>query len=84
MNIRMDRLLRFWIDVEYEKRKAFANDHSKAEMMAVILLEYERSGNAMRYLNGRRRVAWKASPKMIELLADAELEARDDSDDFDV
>ena len=83
MNKRLDRLLRFWIDVEYERRKNLVAGRSKSEITKEIILEYERAGHAMRTLDDRGRVAWKASPKMIESLASAEREARDDLEDID-
>ncbi len=36
----------------------------------------------MRYLNADGRVAWKATPRMLTRLADAEREARDDLADW--
>src|SRR5205823_6302974 len=44
----------------------------QAELIAEILREYERSGDAMRYLNAKGQIAWKASPSMLSRLADAE------------
>jgi len=49
--------------------------------MAEILREYERSGDAMRYLNANGQIAWKASPLMLQKLADAEREVEDDMAD---
>ena len=48
---------------------------------AEILREYERSGDAMRYLNAKGHIAWKASPWMLARLADAEREVEDDRED---
>ena len=39
---------------------------------------FEEAGDAMRYLNTEGEVAWKATPRMLTRLADAEQEARDD------
>jgi hypothetical protein len=43
--------------------------------VAKILREHERRGDAMRSLNRRGHVVWKATPQMLERLADAEKEA---------
>ena len=48
------------------------------ELIAEILHEYERAGDAMRYLNVEGNIAWKASPLMLAKLADAEREVEDD------
>ena len=36
----------------------------------------------MRYLNGNGKIAWKASPRFLTMLADAEHDAGDDLADF--
>ena len=78
MKFRMTKVLRFWVDVEYERMK---NDHpgrSRTELLAQILRKFEEAGEAMRYLNTKGEIAWKATPGMLTRLADAEQEARDD------
>jgi len=57
-------------------------NHRKAELIAEILRDYERHGDAMRYLNVEGKIAWKASPSMLQKLADAEREVEDDLEDF--
>jgi hypothetical protein len=47
-------------------------------VIAQILRKFEEAGDAMRYLNAGGRVAWKATPRMLARLADAEREAQDD------
>jgi hypothetical protein len=81
MKLHMDKTLRFWVDCEYEHRKFEAANRPKAELIAEILREYERSGDAMRYLDAKGRIAWKASPWMLSRLADAEREVEDDMED---
>jgi hypothetical protein len=49
---------------------------------AEILHDYERHGDAMRYLNAEGQIAWKASPAMLRRLADAEREVEDDMEDL--
>jgi len=43
-----------------------------------ILRDYERPGHAMRYLSVKGQIAWKASPRMLSILADLRREAEDD------
>jgi hypothetical protein len=45
------------------------------------LREFEEAGDAMRFLNSDGRVAWKATPRMLTKLADAEQEAIDDMEE---
>jgi len=78
MQIRMSRILRFWVDVEYEDIRDQAPDRRKPDLIAQILREFEAAGDAVRFLNADGRVAWKATPRMLTRLADAEREAEDD------
>jgi hypothetical protein len=50
--------------------------------VAQILRGFEEAGDAMRYLNTKGEIAWKATPGMLSRLADAEQEARDDLADW--
>jgi hypothetical protein len=81
MSIRMTKVLRFWVDVEYERIKNHASGRPKTELIAQILRKFEKAGDAMRFLNADGRVAWKATPGMLSRLADAEQEAIDDMED---
>jgi predicted transcriptional regulator len=82
MAFRMDKTLRFWVDCSYEDQKYENANRTRAELIAEILREYERSGDAMRYLNTKGQIAWKASPWMLSRLADAEREVEDDMEDL--
>jgi hypothetical protein len=82
MKFRMDRTLRFWIDVAYEHLKRAHPNLTNRQVMAQILREYERRGDAMRCLDKRGRIVWKASPRFLSMLADAERDARDDLADW--
>jgi hypothetical protein len=82
MKILMDKTLRFWADVAYERIKSANSQLSKRQLVAQILREYERRGDAMRYLNEDGKIAWKASPRFLMMLADAERDARDDVAEF--
>jgi predicted transcriptional regulator len=82
MKFQMDKTLRFWVDCSYEDERYENANRTRAELIAEILREYERHGNAMRYLNAKGQIAWKASPAMLRKLADAEREVEDDMADL--
>jgi len=82
MKLRMDKTLQFWLDVTYEDLKRKHPNLTKPQLVAQILLEYEQRGDAMRCLNKRGRIVWKASPRFLSMLADAERDARDDLIDW--
>jgi len=71
MPVRMSRTLRFWVEVECEQQEINPADDRQ---VAKILREFERCGEAMRSLNGRGQIIWKASPQMLERLAEEEAE----------
>jgi hypothetical protein len=68
------------VDVEYERVKNQASGRPRAELIGQILRKFEEAGEAMRYLNTKGEIAWKATPGMLSRLADAEQEARDDGE----
>jgi hypothetical protein len=78
----MDKTLRFWVDVACEHIKRHHPNSTKRQLVTKILREYERRGDAMRCLNREGQIAWKASPRFLSMLADAERDARDDLADW--
>jgi hypothetical protein len=78
MKFGMNRTLRFWIECSYQDKKDENASRMKADLIAQILRDYERAGDTMRYLNAKGQIAWKASPSMLQRLADAEREVTDD------
>jgi hypothetical protein len=82
MKFRMTKVLRFWVDVEYERIKNRRLGRSRTELIPRILRKFEEAGDAMRYLNSKGEIAWKATPRMLTKLADAEQEAIDDMEDW--
>jgi hypothetical protein len=81
MKYRMDKTLKFWIKCEYEMTKHLHRGVDNDEMLVSILREFEVAGDAMRYRDIDGNIVWKATPKMLENLADAELEAEDELED---
>jgi hypothetical protein len=82
MKFRMDKTLRFWVDVAYEDIKSDHEHPTKGQFVAQILRIYEQRGDAMRYLNANGKIVWKASPRFLTMLADVERDARDDLVDW--
>jgi hypothetical protein len=82
MKFRMDKILRFWVDVAYENVKSDHPRLTKQQLIAQILRQYERRGDAMRYLDVEGKIAWKASPRFLTILADAERDAQDELEEF--
>jgi hypothetical protein len=81
MKICMTKVLRFWVDVEYDRIENYRPGCTRTELLAQILRKFEEAGEAMRFLNADGRPAWKATPGMLSRLADAEQEAIDDMED---
>ena len=82
MKFRMDEILRFWAEVACENLQSSSGNLTKPQLLAQILQQYEQRGDAMRYLNEQGKIAWKASPRFLMMLADAERDARDDLADW--
>ena len=80
MKFRMSRILRLWVECEVVRDQSAGL--TKSDLIAQILREFEEAGDAMRYLNSKGEIAWKATPGMLARLADAEQEARDDLADW--
>jgi len=78
MIFRMDKTLSFWVDCSYDDKRYENANRTRAGLIAEILREYERSGDAMRYLTVNGQIAWKATPLMLQKLAVAEREVEDD------
>jgi hypothetical protein len=78
MKLLVDETLRFWIDVAADHIKSVNPNLSRRQLVAHVLREYESCGNSMRCLDKRGRIIWKASPRFLSALDDAERDARDD------
>jgi hypothetical protein len=82
MKLRMSKTLKFYVDAECEHRKSRVENMSRQALVAKVLHEWEEVGEAMRYLDRNGRIAWKATPNMLERLADAERDAEDELDEW--
>jgi hypothetical protein len=81
MKIQMDKTLKFWVHVAYEHLKLDHPNLTKRQLVAYTLREYQKRGDALRCLDKRGRITWKASPRFLSMLGDAERDALDDLDD---
>ena len=77
MKHRMDKTLEFWVECELQDQPDCPSVDPE-QVIIRILCEWEEYGDAMRGLDKRGRLCWKASPQMLERLADQEQEARDE------
>jgi hypothetical protein len=82
MKFRMSRILRCWVGCDVPDYRARNPGLTKSALIAQILREFEEAGDAMRCLTTKGEIAWKATPRMLVRLADAEQEARDDLADW--
>jgi hypothetical protein len=82
MKFRMDKTMRFWLDEAYENIKSDHPKLTKRRLIAQILHQYQDRGDAMRYVDVEGKIAWKASPRFLTMLADAERDAQDELEEF--
>ena len=47
-----------------------------------MLAELEATGDAMRYVNVKGQIAWKATPRLCKYLMDLQLDAETDLEEF--
>jgi hypothetical protein len=78
MTLRISKTLKFWVDVACEQRKTRTPSTSKQALITEVLQEFEEAGEAMRYCRANGKIGWKATPRMLDRLADAERDARDE------
>ena len=82
MRTSIDPLLKFWLEAELSSKRCGVRTERDTEI-ANILRQYEQCGDAMRYRDTDGKVSWKATPQMLQRLAEQEREVRDDYDDED-
>ena len=81
---RIDKILRQYTDQAYETARLGRNGvHTTSDLVRrKMLAELEAAGDAMRYVNPRGQIAWKATPSLCQYLKDMELDAEADLADF--
>jgi hypothetical protein len=82
MKFRIAKTLKFWVDVACEQRKAQTPAKREQALIAEVLHEWEEVGEAMRYLRADGEIAWKPTQRMLDRLADAERDAKDELDEW--
>jgi hypothetical protein len=82
MELRISKTLKLWVDVACEQKKMRTPSKTKQALSVEVLHEWEEAGEAMRYLRGDGKIGWKATPKMLERLADAEQDAKVELDEW--
>ena len=80
----MDKILREYADQAYETARLGRNGvrTPRDRVSAEMLIELEAAGEAMRYVNPRGQIAWKATPQLRNYLMDLQLDAEADLEDF--
>lgn len=71
MPFRMSRTLRFWVEVDCKWQDLSQADDDE---VSAILQNFERCGDAMRCLNRRSQVIWRATPQFVQELNAAKKE----------
>ena len=84
MPILMDIILQEYADQAYETVRLGRNGvrTPRDRVSAEVLAELEAAGDAMRYVNPRGQIVWKATPQLGDYLMDLQLDAKADLEDF--
>jgi hypothetical protein len=80
MKFRMDKIIRELVEETWEwghlgRDREFGG---RNEVFSKTLIALESEGDATRYLDSKGRVAWKATPQLIDHLSDLKIDALED------
>jgi hypothetical protein len=83
---RMDKIVRELVEESWEWARIGRDRDSvdRDQVFAEALVELESDGDAMRYLNSKGQIAWKATPHLRDYLNDLKLDAEADLEDEEV
>jgi len=83
MPIIMDQILTEYADQAFNTGRLGRNGVrlTPEQVYAEMLIELERRGDAMRFVDSRGEIAWKATPNLCQYLNDLELDAQDELED---
>ena len=83
--ILMDKIIRELVEEcwSWDRLGRNRNFADRNRVFAATLVEMESVGDAMRYLDRRGRIAWKATPDLKSYLKDLQRDAEADLDDED-
>jgi hypothetical protein len=84
MLILMDQILTDYADQAYEAARLRRNGARTAHdwVSTAVLTELEATGDAMRFVNGKGQIAWKATPQLRDYLMDVLRDTEDDLEDL--
>jgi len=81
MKVPMDKTLKLSVEEEFPSIKAKCPVLNSRQIIAIILVDFERAGHASRYLRKDGKIGWRATDKMREELFERMQEAIDEQDD---
>jgi hypothetical protein len=83
MKFRMDRIIRELVEEAYQwDRLGRGDDFEHRDRVFIeILIDLESHGIAMRYLDPKGRIAWRATPDMRDHVRDLRIDAEEELDD---
>ena len=86
MKFRMDKILLEIVEQAYEEAhlRRIGGFPDRDRVFSETLVELESDGDAMRYLDSKGRIAWKATPHLRDYLNDLKLDAEADLQDEEV
>jgi hypothetical protein len=84
MSILMDKILQECAEQAYEATRLGRCDlrPRRDRVFVETLAELESIGDAMRFVDGKGRIAWRATPNLRDHLTNLELDAEADLEDF--
>ena len=86
MKILMDKILWEIVEQTYEEARLrrIGGFPDRDVVFAEALADLESQGDAMRYLDSKGRIAWRATPDLRDYLNDLKLDAEADLEDEEV
>jgi hypothetical protein len=80
MKFRMDKIVRELVEESWEWARIGRDRESvdRDRVFSETLVELESDGDAMRYVDSKGRIAWKATPDLRDYLNDLKLDAEAD------
>jgi hypothetical protein len=84
--IYIDRIVRECVDRAYPSARLGRREDDRARnaVLAKLLSSLEESGDAMRYVDAKGRIAWRATPRLRDIIKDLEKDVRLEFEDEDV
>jgi hypothetical protein len=82
MKFRMDKIVRELVEESWElARLGRSSDFEGRDcVFSETLVELESEGKAMRYLDSKSRIAWRATPELLDYIRDLRIDAEEELD----